>query len=389
MFMCTQNGCNYQQGYSCHSLYLAKGLIFNMNGNQNTWVKTIVKDHFSRKEIDVTNKTIILWGAGQFASDMIYDYQIEKIDYVVDKDKSVVGKNLYFFDKKYTVYNINIIRNLIPSDICILIGSCLYREEILEEIHNEYNDKLIVCSTFNDYIREYSELSYLFMCDPIINKKIFQGHVSLRIKEIIKKTKQIINMSVQTEQIVGYRPVKEGFGISFLIVMDLDVLIMHISTHNPGLFRNIWATNPEIKKIIYHNKLRLGINKSITVYEDSDGYSIQKYGNSNVDWSNFNYIKKVLSTIRRIHLSDIDLKYVNDIIDYSSSFSDFLAYTVGDIIIDVDFERVSENIVSSLQRGQTLPCHNDLIPENIIVYDGEIEIIDFHALGSNHRLQAV
>lgn len=332
--------------------------------------------------IDITEKRIILYGAGQGAIEYCDTLQLENIEYVVDSDRSKKDTNIQLFNRTYAIHSPDKILELNMDDYCIVISSHKYAESIKADICKLIGDRLLIIEDWNKIGYVYDCLTDMFLCDPFVQKKIVEQHASTRLKAYINKVLRIAKENIDTEQIMFFYPLKQGHRIVFILGSENKQYVCML----PGVFSELkkesgWrisATNTEVKNEIFEIKKRLINNDKLTIYEDEEGFVLQHYAGDKLEFRSKDIRKKILCQLRKVHLSDLKVTISVDVTErytylckkISNGYEQFSQ-------ISNRVEQLIKNILCDMRQESKSLCHGDFHHGNIVGWKNDIFFIDW------------
>lgn len=259
-----------------------------------------------KKEIDITEKKAIIWGAeiksfNEFDSLNVYDEAI-----IVDNDETKWGKYCIIKGKIVEIYSPEILRSLNSNDYYILVLIEKYKKEIKKQIAQISTGAYLVIDNITDVIIKYDEIEDLLCNDYYSRQKL----INLRISDMCKFIHKIkTDLDELKDEIESYVPIKKGHKLCIKCIGKKQDYVLGIKTKASRGVRHSWneaVGNPGnvniIEKAVRENRLL----QDITFFEDEEIY-IQKCCFQNVDFSSDEIRKSVLIKIAELHDKKIEL----------------------------------------------------------------------------------
>ena len=253
-----------------------------------------------KKEIDITEKKAIIWGAeiksfNEFDSLNVYDEAI-----IVDNDETKWGKYCIIKGKIVEIYSPEILRSLNSNDYYILVLIEKYKKEIKKQIAQISTVAYLVIDNITDVIIKYDEIEDLLCNDYYSRQKL----INLRISDMCKFIHKIKTVLDELkDEIESYVPIKKGHKLCIKCISKKQDYMLGIKTKASRGVRHSWneaVGNPGnvniIEKAVRENRLL----QDITLYEDEEIF-IQKCYFQNVDFSSDEIRKSVLIKIAELH----------------------------------------------------------------------------------------
>ena len=183
---------------------------------------------------------------------------------------------------------------------------------------------------------------------------------------------------------ITVNPINDGItNINYEVIVD-----------KKSFFLSIPSSNSELLDIDYKNKYNnnkicgeINISPKVTHFIESENLLVTEFINSkhsSLDtFKSFNEIERLVKNIKCLHSAKPFLKNFN-MFNRISSYQNILKR----YCLPQTLNRYVNNIKSLedklyLPNHKLVPCHNDLLPENIIIKDNKIFIIDFDYSGNN------
>ena len=183
---------------------------------------------------------------------------------------------------------------------------------------------------------------------------------------------------------IKVNPINDGItNINYEVIVDKKSFFLSIPSSNSELL------DIDYKNKYYNNKIcgEINISPKVTHFIESENLLVTEFINSkhsSLDmFQSFNEIERLVKNIKCLHNAKPFLKDFN-MFDRISSYQNILKR----YCLPQKLNRYVNKIKSLedklyLQNNKLVPCHNDLLPENIINKDNQIFIIDFDYSGNN------
>ena len=186
------------------------------------------------------------------------------------------------------------------------------------------------------------------------------------------------------EKSITVNPINDGItNINYEVIVDKKSFFLSIPSSNSELL------NIDYKNKYYNNKIcgEINISPKVTHFIESENLLVTEFidsKHSSLDmFQSFNEIEQLVKNIKCLHNAKPFLKNFN-IFNQISSYQNILKR----YYLPQKLNRYVNNIKSLkdklyLPNNKLVPCHNDLLPENIINKNNKIFIIDFDYSGNN------
>ena len=183
---------------------------------------------------------------------------------------------------------------------------------------------------------------------------------------------------------IKVNPINDGItNINYEVIVDKKSFFLSIPSSDSELL------NIDYKNKYYNNKIcgEINISPKVTHFIESESLLVTEFINSkhsSLDiFQSFNEIEQLVKNIKCLHNAKPFLKNFN-MFNRISSYQNILKRYCPP-------QKLNRyvNIIKSLKDklylpdNKLVPCHNDLLPENIINKDNQIFIIDFDYSGNN------
>lgn len=342
-----------------------------------TWRFAINEDGVLR---DVSDRKLILWGCGQYAKYIADKLQLEDIYKVVDTDEKKAGEYIVLYNRKYEIETISSMKTLFPRDHFILIGSNLYEAEIRTQVLNIWGGEVVPVCTDKSLFRVYSRIEDLLILDPVIQRKKFEGSVSVNLYDLIEKSKSIVS-SHFNEGISGFYPIYEGHKL-ILVIIGRKRYVLQIPIHDFC----VWRRSPrdlEVMEEVYHVIKRMQINEDMILYSDASGWQLEYYANEVMLPYDEETKEQILRDVRNIHISGQKISVEVNILERVKLCQENIE-AKGNLPkyyfeIKDDFSRIVYPEILSWSNHKVIG-HGDLHHGNVLIFNGQPKIIDWETL---------
>ena len=202
--------------------------------------------------------------------------------------------------------------------------------------------------------------------------------MKLSINRLIKLIPEWKGKSIRIKSLVGGLT-----NTNYQIIVDEKSFFLSIPGSNAKLL------NIDYENKYYNNKIcgEIHISPKVINFIDSENLLVTEFIESKVssliDFQGFDQIQKLVKNIKRIHNSNPFLRKFN-------MFNQINYYKT--ILAKQDFPKKLLKYINNINvlkeklyipDDKLVPCHNDLLAENIISRDNQIFIIDFDYSGNN------
>lgn len=333
---------------------------------------------------DVTDKSAIIYGAGQGCLDLMNEWQVPNVKYVIDSDKDKWGKRIFLLGQIYLIRQPDFLSNLLLEKHYIIISSDIYVEEIKRNISFYVDiDKISICDDKRTLCFSYTSLEELLFYDSRIKRSLVITSWSCNLDRLIR-----IFLSVSKKVFPGKKIecfISIGYGsskVTFCFCVEKKFYIFSI----PGLYCRLEThmCHPEERMIRYQFKEKYGIGNGLILYEDDTGILIQYFANSFPDHGNDRYKRAVLEKCYKLHHSNCFLGVHHDLLkepyeDMSKTLYNTLPY-VRDKIEELNFQ--TDKIFTKINNLNQKPqiCHGDLRIDNIVLWNENVFFIDWELM---------
>lgn len=337
--------------------------------------------------LDVSERRAIIYGAGQGCFEIINQYEIPRIEYVVDSDLSLHGKKRLLLGEFFQICTPDILKDLNSKQYYIIVSSIKYQKDIVEKIKSVIGMAMPICRGIGNIRVSYYAVEDLFYMDKVMHEKIRELNLSYCVKDIIKQFYKVANRITDVKNITYFEPIKDGH--SKLIFIFGDYQDKWVFSYPGKLIgyepREFIKKNPGYISQRINCKFKHIYENDITIYEDLNGISVQYYSNEMIDVSNEKIMRDIFQKLRKLHSEKY--KELPDV-----EFEDNFYYFWKDLVAKKHgFEKaerlyildtIGDNIVKSIRlESEKKVIHGDFISDNVIMFNGEICFIDWEFLG--------
>ena len=127
--------------------------------------------------IDISDKELIIYGAGQGCLDMENELELSSIFSVVDGKEELIGRKIMLLSREYTIESPAILNELDNNRYCVIISSEKYYEEIKADIKRRYSCSLNIFLWKTEIRYGYSTIDELCYLDPLFRRKLSDAHL--------------------------------------------------------------------------------------------------------------------------------------------------------------------------------------------------------------------
>jgi len=185
-------------------------------------------------------------------------------------------------------------------------------------------------------------------------------------------------------KLIKVNPINDGItNINYEVIVDKKSFFLSVPSSNSELL------NIDYKNKYYNNKIcgEFNLSPKVTHFIESENLLVTEFINSkhsSLDmFQGFNEIELLVKSIKCLHNTKPFLKNFN-IFNRISSYQN----TLKRYYLPKKLNKYVNKIKSlkdrlHLPNNKLVPCHNDLLPENIINKNNQIFIIDFDYSGNN------
>lgn len=333
---------------------------------------------------DVTDRYAVIYGAGQGCIDMMSEFQLPDVKYVIDSDRKKWGKQIILLDRVYFVQSPEVLSELPQEDYYLVISSERYANEIKKNINNYLGGKkIIICMNRECLAFLYDSLEDLLFYDPKIKKSLISTNWSRNTDRLIQLFSSTVKELFQ-KKIDFFMAIWNGISkLSFCFCVEKQLYVFSI----PALYcESSFVSLPynhklKERKLRYQFRKKYDIGNELTVYEDDSGVLIQVYTDPFVDFENEKCIQCVLEKSYKLHQLDDELNVQYDFLNgiYQAARIDLLKTAPWEHskVDELDIRR--ERIFSELSRIKIKQkiCHGDLDDTNVVLWKDSVFLIDW------------
>lgn len=336
--------------------------------------------------LNVTNRNAICYGAGNACIEICNEMQLPNIQCVIDRDKH--GQKIQLCNQTFEIQSPQVLKELSADQSYIVISSTRYADDIMEDICTCVGDVFPVCVGKENILYVYTSVEDMLLCDPFVQRKIVEQHVSLYINDYIREFKRIVSNCLEQAETEYFVPIKKGSKIIFIFGNDKKQWVFSF----PGIFslgeeqRRYWGGEiNDIENIEkrYAIKKKYRLEESLTIYEDNRGYLLQHYAGEAVDCLDKEIRASIMVKCRQLHQSGAGIKIERSPIErYKELIS--VRNTIGRAVSDTErkLDDKMKLYIQYLDNPDISPkiCHGDLHHGNMVSYEGKIFFIDWEFL---------
>ena len=182
---------------------------------------------------------------------------------------------------------------------------------------------------------------------------------------------------------IKLNPINDGItNINFEVIVDSKSFFLSIPSSDPKLL------NIDYRNKYYNNSIcgELNISPRVTNFIEKENLLVTEFikskHSSSEMFQSSKQIEKLVSNIKILHNAKPFLKTFN-MFNQIKSYQNILKHEISkELLKYLDNIKILE-MKLSIPNDMLVPCHNDLVPENIINKDNKIFIIDFDYSGNN------
>lgn len=333
---------------------------------------------------DVTEKKVIIYGAGQGCIDMMEELLIPNVEYIIDSNSAIQGEHIMLMSRIYKIDSPDILNCIDCSQYYIVVSSEKYYEEIKKYILELCGSKYLVCLWKDELRFCYTSLEAMLLTDNCVRRKLANTRLTRDVYKVIDAFQYLKSCMSANVEINRYIPIKDGWSkFSFVFGNDDRLWIFHymgyVNSIDP---RSIEKEDRELKKKRDTFIDKYGIDSDLTLCRNGIRSMIQIYAGDKLDFSLKDVQEKVLIKMRELHQLPIDNLSVCKFTDVF--YRDFIKkIDKSNIKIDIEkIKRIGEKSAEYID-GFSAPLtviHGDLICDNIVLYGDKICFIDWEFL---------
>ena len=185
------------------------------------------------------------------------------------------------------------------------------------------------------------------------------------------------------EKSIKLSPISDGItNINFEVIVENESFFLSIPSSDPKLL------NIDYRNKYYNNSIcgELNISPRVTNFIEKENLLVTEFikskHSSSEMFQSSKQIEKLVSNIKILHNAKPFLKTFN-MFNQIKSYQNILKHKISkELFKYLDNIKILE-LKLSIPNDMLVPCHNDLVPENIINKDNKIFIIDFDYSGNN------
>lgn len=367
--------------------------LSRMNNAYKKHFKSIIRN--GDREIDVSDRKIILYGAGKGLY-YLKPLVLFDVEYVVDSDKSVWGKRVYLYDKEYNVVSPELLASLNPNKYYVIVT--VLSNKAYDAITGKIKEYDIVDREYlvAHHVFDYGKSNLSFWYDSMESMLMLDSNMRYRIDLCYQSAFQLRYIDdfrsacIQcfgTDEVEGVCPVRLGYGLVFRFVVNGDIYIYKRAKTSRTVCIENGDNMPSDSdnEIIDLFRKNFGDEERIVVYNDNNLFQIQRAAldGDEIEWDDA-MIEKVITKIRYIHGSGLVIAKNYDIMEYVERPRKFLS-TIKEAPWREELDRLEKLALvyyeeySRMNHPKVL-SHSDLGTHNIVVLDDEPIFIDWEAI---------
>ncbi|EOS69965.1 hypothetical protein C818_02128 [Lachnospiraceae bacterium MD308] len=344
---------------------------------------------------DVTDKYVVIYGAGQGCIYMMSELQLPNVKYIIDSDERQWGKQLILLDQIYTVHSPELLTELPKEDYYLIISSEKYADEIRVNIDNYVDcEKITICMHQKYLAFSYDSLENLLFYDPRIKKSLLKANWTRKIDHLrylfISVTKKIF-----PEKTINCFMSTWSGASKILFCFCVDKIFYSFSI--PALYcetsTTLFPHNPDERKKRYQFRKKYNIGNEMTVYEEDTGVLIQFWADSFVDFREECHVESVLKKCYELHQLDYRLEVKHNFGEEMYSAASIILKRVA----PWEYEKIKElNYQSKLLFDEIKKigvkqkiCHGDLNCTNVVSWKNDVLLIDWEHMSMSDPLYDV
>lgn len=224
-------------------------------------------------------------------------------------------------------------------------------------------------------VKEYETLEELFASSEHLKQNVVESGLQDDLPRYIDYARSLIENNFQMGGGMCYRELSLGHRCTFLFhLCDSDEMYILGMPYLP---------KEEHIKYVSELKKELRINERLLIY-DKDGYRIMRCGDTKVNFKDKSILEVAIAKLRNLHQNTDDVlkkdTFMNlRILEYR--FREKMKKTgLDDIFPSVIYKWIDEEIMPIIMSVSPVLCHGDASYGNLIVYDGEVEWIDWELM---------
>ena len=343
-------------------------------------------------ELDISDRTAVIYGAGLKAIELIEQKPIIKISHIVDKDPNKWGKNIQLANSIFEIESPDVLRELSNAEHYIVISSELYYEEMLEDILRIIQVDFIICKKKEIGIL-YDNIFELLMCDSYMQFCGTYDHNTLLFPNFINRFRNIIEEQLQGLNIKFYKPVCDGHSVQFIFGSDEEKYVFKCpgiySSSGDNRFQDKIFHQKSYMECVYKVKMRQNLDE-LLIYEDSAGFMLLHYADEKLDFTRQDAVEQVLKKIHKIHqIKDIapegrpiQMAYYRSKMGLEDYFSSVKLQQLDNSVCKViDWMVINSN--------EQVLSHGDLHYKNIVGRNQKPYFIDWECMQMAHPMKDV
>ena len=325
---------------------------------------------------------MIIYGAGQGCLDFLNEMVLHNIAYIIDSDQKKWDKEIELLNVIYKIQSPFFLSLLNLENYYIVISSNKEEESIKASIETYIpKDSILICNRQTLYL-SYKRIEDLFYYDPLMKKKLLLTNMSFAIESVISIFKDSMRL-FENITIDCFMPLREGGSkLTFLFGNENELWVFSFPGYHSGWEKiGIERDRKKNRKIRYELRKRIGVDKTITIYEDENGVLIQKYADDCIDFSKDEVKRTVLNKCYSLHQVNEVIDIKNDMIEHHyTNLTEKVLQRVSssrDIIMKVNSKMII--VLDLLKKIKYTPqvCHCDLLCTNVVSYKGDLFFIDW------------
>ena len=317
------------------------------------------------EEKNITEYTIILWGAGNYARVMCQNLFMDEPKYVIDSDISKSGTKIQLYQEERVISSPSILSEYDSKDCFILIANKYYSSEIAKTIEEDYPLwRNRYANIFSVYFK-YNSLRDMMCNDRTAMERACMSNILIFLPEYINIMEMLIKDKLGLKN-GDYEiwPVHNSTRVVFFIsAINGKQYIGRLPSWDK--YNTSFSYRESVIKVKKKEKMDL-----LTLYEDKIGFGLSFVGDEINDWNNEIVIDGVRASIKTIHDSALCVEESFDGAKYVR-FEQFkrLVPDINEVLVKEIKNECSKRIIGL--------CHNDLHCGNVLLYKNKVALIDF------------
>lgn len=326
--------------------------------------------------LDVTDRMPLIYGAGEGFMSLHWEI-LNRAHFVVDDNPARQDTLVTVCGRELEILSPERLAKFDPETVYIIIpaGNDKYIAEMKAHIACISGEDGIPVTVRNDNVSvRYASLDEFFAYDLHFRKRLDRWIPAAGQWEYLEKCRRILAQTCD-KPIVWVASTVDGTGCDFFVGTARGEYVMKLPKHYPE--------HPDRSKEILRIKREYGLEQSLTIYEDEEGFCVQRRADGVPDFRADETVRQVLRKFRMLHTmgGQIDRE-----LSAPEKYHEMLSVARAGAsreqrdLLDTVTERLGSALeLCGLETERRL-CHGDLYYGNVLYLEGEPIVIDWETM---------